>query len=554
MDKVTFSSLPLSSELHRAIEDMGFEEASPIQSQAIPVLLDGLDVLGQSQTGTGKTAAFGIPVLEKIDTSTRKTQALILCPTRELAIQVSEELMKLAKYKRGLNIVPVYGGQPIERQFAALRKGVHVIIGTPGRVMDHMERGTVVLDHINTVVLDEADEMLDMGFRDDIEWILGKTSTERQTVFFSATMAKEILDLTKRYQKDPVTVKVAHTELTVPKIDQCYFEVRSNMKVELLSRLIDVHSLKLALVFCNTKREVDEVVSHLQARGYFADGLHGDMKQGQRDTVMNKFRQGIIDILVATDVAARGIDVDDVEAVFNYDMPQDEETYVHRIGRTGRAGRSGKAFTFASGRDMYRLNDIQRYAKIRLRREAVPTLNEVHEMKRTIFLDKVKATIETEELEKYARMLDALLAQDLNLLDIAAALLKMNMGPEKEVDTLAKAAQESFHDRRGGYQGGGQSYGKKPYGGSGYQGQGGGHRSRQGMTAVRFSIGERDGVRIGDFVGAIAGETGIEGKSIGRITLKHDYTLVDVPSEVVQDVLRVMNQNSVKGRKVTVSL
>ena len=304
MEKLKFEDLHLSREIQKAVAEMGFEEATPIQSQSIPYILEGRDVLGQAQTGTGKTAAFGIPILEMIDPASRILQAAIVCPTRELAIQVAEEIKKLAKHKRGIEILPIYGGQSIDRQLKGLRHGVQIIIGTPGRIMDHMRRRTLKMESVRIVVLDEADEMLDMGFRDDIEAILKQVPKQRQTIMFSAMMPRAILELTKRYQNNPQIIKLVHKELTAPKIDQVYFEVKEAAKAEVLSRLVDTHNLKLSLVFCNTKRRVDDVVETLNARGYLTEGLHGDLSQHQRDRVMSKFRKGSVDILVATDVAA----------------------------------------------------------------------------------------------------------------------------------------------------------------------------------------------------------------------------------------------------------
>src|SRR4030067_2882305 len=318
MENSEFKDLKLSKEIQKAIADMGFEEATPIQSYSIPYMLEGKDVIGQAQTGTGKTAAFGIAALERVDPQNKGVQAVILCPTRELAIQVSEELKKLSKYKRGIEILPVYGGQPIDRQIRALKNGVQIIIGTPGRVMDHMERRTLRLDGVKMIVLDEADEMLDMGFREDIELIMKKIPRERQTILFSATLSRAILDLTKKYQIKPQMIKLEHKEMTVPKVEQFYYEVKSQAKPEVLSRLIDINDIKLSLVFCNTKRRVDELVDTLKSRGYLVDGLHGELQQRQRDILMSKFRKKEIEVLVATDVAARGIDVGDIEAVFNY--------------------------------------------------------------------------------------------------------------------------------------------------------------------------------------------------------------------------------------------
>ena len=333
-----FEELNIDERIMRAVEDMGFEEASPIQAQAIPQLLEGRDVIGQAQTGTGKTAAYSIPVLSMIKPELKKPQAVVLCPTRELAVQVADEIRKLAKYMSDIKVLPVYGGQEIVRQIKSLKNGVQIIVGTPGRVMDHMRRKTVKFDDVKMVVLDEADEMLDMGFREDMETILSDTPEERQTVMFSATMPKPILDIAAKFLNNPQVVKVVRKELTVKNIDQYYYEVRQKNKTELLCRLVDIYNPKLSIVFCNTKKQVDELISELKGRGYFADGIHGDMKQQQRDRVMADFRSGKTEILIATDVAARGIDVDDVDIVFNYDLPQDEEYYVHRIGRTGRAG------------------------------------------------------------------------------------------------------------------------------------------------------------------------------------------------------------------------
>ncbi len=425
MDQLLFEELDLSKEMKKAIEDIGFEEATPIQSLTIPHVLAGEDVIGQAQTGTGKTAAFGIPVLEKVYVPDNSVQAIVLCPTRELCIQVAEEIVKLSKYMKKVKVLPIYGGQPIGRQIRALNKGVHIVIGTPGRVMDHLQRGTLKLDGVEMVVLDEADEMLDMGFRDDIEEILRFVPKKRQTLLFSATLSKDILRLTKKYQKNPQFLKVPHHHLSAPKIEQSYFEVNEKMKAELLSRLMDIHDIKLALVFCNTKRRVDRLVKDLKTRGYFVDGIHGDMRQAQRDRVMNKYRNGKIDILVATDVAARGIDVPDVEAVFNHDVPNDTEYYVHRIGRTGRAGKQGRSFTFVSGKEIYKLRDIQRYTKTKIKQERIPSVGDIEKIKIDLVLEKIKNSIQNDNLDNYIHTVEGLIEIGFNSLDISAALLKI---------------------------------------------------------------------------------------------------------------------------------
>jgi ATP-dependent RNA helicase DeaD len=455
MEIEKFEDLRLSKELLKAVEDMGFEEMTPIQARAIPLILEGKDIIGQAQTGTGKTLAFGLPILQSVHAKIKKIQAIILCPTRELAIQVAEELKTALKYKRDIVILAVYGGQPIDRQMRILKTGAHIIIGTPGRTIDHINRGTLKLDTVKTLVLDEADEMLNMGFIDDVETILKSTPRERQTLLFSATMPKPILDLTRKYQKNPEYVRVVHKQLTVPNVEQYYFEVKESVKLDVLCRLIDMYGLKSSLVFCNMKRRVDEVVMHLEARGYPALGLHGDMTQQQRTRAMEIFKKNASEILVATDVAARGIDVDNIEAVFNYDIPQDEEYYVHRVGRTARAGKKGLAFTFVVGREVYKLRDIESYASTKIPRKSIPTLTDVEEVKTTALIEKIKDTIDKGNIERYVQIVEPLLTEDYATLDIAAALLKINMDEEnKEYPQLKEYQQERqreenrYHDRR----------------------------------------------------------------------------------------------------------
>lgn len=425
-----FSDLNLSKEIQMAVEDMGFEETTTIQAQSIPYMLEGRDVIGQAPTGTGKTAAFGITVLERIDSKSKGLQAVILCPTRELAIQVAGELKKISKYKTGIEILSIYGGQPIDRQIKALKKGVQIITGTPGRVMDHLNRRTLKMDGVKIIILDEADEMLDMGFREDIETIMKKIPEQRQTIFFSATMPKAILDLTKKYQKNPQLVKLVHKEVTVPNVEQFYFEVKQQAKTEALARLIDYYNLKLSLVFCNTKRRVDELVEDLKIRGYLADGLHGGMQQNQRDIVMSRFRKRDIEILVATDVAARGIDVGDLEAVFNYDIPTDDEYYVHRIGRTARAGKAGLAFTFVIGKEVYRIRQIQQFTKSKIIAQRVPSISDVEKIRTNTLLENVKDIVDAGHLGEYSNLVEKLIQEEYTSLDVAAALLKTMIDKE----------------------------------------------------------------------------------------------------------------------------
>jgi len=423
MTSKLFSELGLSPEILKAVAKLGFEQAAPIQAEAIPVLMAGKDIVGQSQTGSGKTAAFAIPAVEKVDPNIRATQILILCPTRELAVQVSEEVHKLAFFKRGVHALPIYGGQSYERQYMGLRQGGHIVIGTPGRVMDHMRRGTLRLDKLKMVILDEADVMLNMGFRDDIETILQDAPKERQTVFFSATMPKPIRDLIEKHSREPQNVRIEQKAMTVPTVEQVYYEVDRRFKIELLTRLIDIHDLKLGVIFCNTKRMVDELVDHLEAQGYSADRLHGDMNQAQRDRVMNKFRKSGLEFLVATDVAARGIDVDDVQVVFNYDLPYDAEDYVHRIGRTGRAGKSGRAISFVAGRELFQIRNIERFTNTRIHRGRVPTASEVDEARENVFLDKLRATLQSGDFKKQDALTERLLEEGHTSTDIVSALL-----------------------------------------------------------------------------------------------------------------------------------
>ncbi len=418
-----FSELGLSPEVLKAIDKLGYEQASPIQAEAIPLLLLGQDVVGQSQTGSGKTAAFAVPAIEKVQPQVRAVQILILCPTRELAIQVSEEVHKLALFKRGVNALPIYGGQSYDRQLMGLKQGAQIVIGTPGRVMDHMRRGTLRLDQVKMIILDEADVMLDMGFREDIEFVLEALPEIRQTVFFSATLPRPIQDLIQRFAKDPKSVRIQQTAMTVPTVEQHYYEVDRRFKVELLTRLIDIHDLKLGIIFCNTKQMVDDLTEHLNAQGYSADRLHGGMSQAMRDRVMTRFRRSGLEFLVATDVAARGIDVDDVEVVFNYDLPYDGEDYVHRIGRTGRAGRSGQAITFVSGREVFLLQQIERFTRMRIQRGKIPTAVEVEEARANSTLIRLRAVLEKGEFRQQDQLLGRLMEEGYSSTDIASALL-----------------------------------------------------------------------------------------------------------------------------------
>ncbi len=511
MDKnIRFQDFNISQKTLLAIQDMGFEEPTPIQVSTIPAILEGRDIAGQAQTGTGKTAAFGVPAIEQVDTANREIQILVLAPTRELAIQTAEEFVRLAKHHPGLNILPIYGGQPIERQFRGLRRGAQVIVGTPGRVLDHLDRGTLSFAAVKMVILDEADQMLDMGFREDIEKILDETPEGRQTVLFSATLPGPILEISKRFQKSPEVISVARREVTVPQIEQLYLEVRSRNKLEILCRLLDMYDPELSLIFSNTKQGVDDLTGHLQTRGYFAEGLHGDMKQSQRDRVMAKFRAGTIDILVATDVAARGIDVLEVDLVINYDVPQDIEYYIHRIGRTARAGRAGRAITFVGPREYYKLRTIQNYTKISIGRIPLPTPGDVEESRTRRLIDRVQQVIDEGSLERYMTLAERIVSEDYTSLEVAAALLKL----ELDAGTGDSRQEE---------------------------------RSAGGPARLTIPLGREDGIRPKDIVGALAGETGIPGRSIGAIDIYETYSIVEVPPGAVDQVIEGMRGKTIAG-------
>ena len=425
MKDIQFNDFKISKNVQKAVDSMGFTEPTPIQKLAIPEALEGRDIIGQAQTGTGKTVAFAIPLLEKIFIKDKSPQAIVLCPTRELCIQVAGEVEKLGKNIDKLKVLPVYGGQPIGRQIRALKKGVHIVVGTPGRVLDHIDRKTLNLKGIDTVVLDEADEMLDMGFREDIENILRFTPENRQTLLFSATIPKAIKNITKHYQNNPKHVKVAKQDMIVSEIKQYYFLTKEKDKLDALTRFLDIYDINLCLVFSNTKRRVDFLVRSLKKRGYSVDGIHGDMTQAQRDKVMDKFRKGKINMLVATDVAARGIDVPNVEVVFNYDVPNHNDYYVHRIGRTGRAGKTGYALTFASGREKNILTSIQKHTNSKIKRQKVPSYKQMEKIKNASIMENIKESINNEDLNSGIPIIDSLINEGYNSKEIALSLLKM---------------------------------------------------------------------------------------------------------------------------------
>ncbi len=565
MEKLRFSELGLSPELLKAIDRLGFEEASPIQTAAIPPILAGRDVIGQSSTGSGKTAAFAIPAVERVDARDRSVQVLVLCPTRELAVQVAEEVAKLSLFKRGVQAVPIFGGQSYERQFRALHAGVQIVIGTPGRVIDHLERRTLKLDGLRMLVLDEADRMLDMGFREDIERVLERAPDQRQILFFSATMPRAIQELIRRFSRDPAWIRIEPRLENAPQVDQVWIEVERRSKHEVLTRLIDLHDFRYGIIFCSTKLMVDELDEHLHARGYSVERLHGDITQAQRTRVMEKFRRRGFEFLIATDVAARGLDVDDLEVVINYDLPNDAEDYTHRIGRTGRAGKSGRAITFVSGRELYKLQAMMRYARLAIRRERVPSLDQVEEARENLFFEKLRATLDGGAFQKHDRMLDRLLDQGYASTDIASALISMLNGatpppaaaPAAETARNAPAAPAGRPERppqapvaapaRPAVEAPAAEVAKPPRKPKAKFERPARTGREPGFTTVFLNVGRKHLVTPADIVGKIAGVTRLPPAVVGAIDIHQRHALVDVAQEGLDAVLTRLAGIRLKG-------
>ena len=568
-----FSDLGLSPEVLKAVERMGFEQASPIQSEAIPPLLEGRDVIGQSQTGSGKTAAFGIPAVELADPANRAVQVLMLCPTRELASQVAEEIAKLAAFKKGVRELPIFGGQSYEHQFRGLKAAPQIVIGTPGRLIDHINQGTLKLDQVKMVVLDEADRMLDMGFRDDIEKILETVPKDRQTVLFSATVPPPIRKIIERFTRDPVTVRIEATAMNVPAIEQTYVEVDYRSKTEVLCRLLDLHDVRYGLIFGFTKIQVDSLTETLIARGYSADKLHGDMTQLMRERVMKRFRERKIELLVATDVAARGLDVDDLEIVFNYELPHDAEDYVHRIGRTGRAGKSGKAISLVSGREYGRLQQIIRFTKAKIPRESVPRLEELEEKHANRLVESLHNTIQGGDFKRQDKLLEDLIQAGHAPGEIVSALMHLLSGessrsperiPEDDPRQQRRPPRERpFDDRPAPRRDEGRPYGDRPRPDSprseGPREQSGrsmenGPAPRIDETGVwlKFNVGENAGAAPGDFVGCIANEAEVPRTVIGGIRILQTVSFVQVAAEFAEHILASVQGVRLRGRTIQV--
>ena len=553
MSDTLFSDLELRDELIQAVTHLGFERPSPIQAKAIPYILTGKDIIGLSETGSGKTAAFTLPALQNIDTSLDEAQVLILSPTRELCVQVCEEVHRLGAKIQGLRAVPVYGGTPIDRQITQLKRGAHIIVGTPGRLLDHLRRKTLKPSTIRLAILDEADRMLDMGFREDMEDILGALKEDHQTLFFSATMNKNVQRLIQKFGDDPVEVSIEQKTKTVSSITQCYYEVRNRSKVEVLSRILDIETPRLAVIFCNTKRSVDECTDALIARGYGADKLHGDISQQARERTTKRFRDGAFELLVATDVAARGLDIEDVEAVFNYDIPQDTEDYVHRIGRTGRAGRDGIAISFVFGRDIYRLQSIERYTNQKIQRNKIPSQEEVEGKRADKLFALVQERLEKEVNRSYRHYIDRLLDQGHTATDIASStfeLLRESIG--REGQAIAEDSPNYKPDDRK------PRKERKDRGERGDRPERGERRERKerkpreksaNATTLFLSLGKAASVGAGDILGMFYREGKIPDGSVGQIQLFERHSLVDVEGDVADDLIKNLANSKLRNQR-----
>jgi len=522
MEDIKFSSLGLSEDVLNAINAMGFEEPSQIQAQAIPVILDGFDIIGQAQTGTGKTLAFGAPIISKMEKSFGKIQVLILTPTRELAIQINDELSRVTKFAKFTSL-PVYGGQPIDRQLRALRNGVDIVVGTPGRVLDHMRRKSIDFSSVNFFVLDEADEMLNMGFIDDIRDIMSSLQENKQTLLFSATMPEQIRKLASRYmKKDMQQIAIIKNTMTVSLTEQFYYEIKHKDRFETLCRILDVDEPQSAIIFCRTKKGVDEIVEQMQSRGYSVEGMHGDMGQNQRMSTLKKFKEGNLEFLVATDVAARGIDVENITHVINYELPEDCESYVHRIGRTGRANREGTAYSLVTPREYMILKQIEKFTKSKIRRKEIPSLDDIYEVKNQNILNKVKETIEKNEYTKFVPLATSL-DDEYNLVDVAAALIKMLFDKELSFDYSENSIDST---------------------------------SSNGDSSVRLflSAGRIDKVNPANLLEFFSDNARTRKEEIGNIDILEKFTFVDVLPNAVNAILEKCSGKRINKRKVNIEI
>ena len=602
----TFADLGLSPELIKAIESQGFEQPSPIQAEAIPVALTGRDVVGQSQTGSGKTLAFGLPAVQRIDATSRATQTLIMCPTRELAMQVCAEIHKVASFREGVRATPIYGGSSYDRQIRALQMGSQIVVGTPGRILDFVDRGTLKLDELKTLVFDEADEMLDMGFADEIERLMQAVPKERQTIFFSATFDPRIRRLIDRYTNNPATITIQQKAMTVPTIEQRYYEVQGRSKTEVLCRVLDMDSPRLTIVFCNTKKAVDDTVDALTARGYAADRLHGDLNQIMRERVMRNFRNGTIEVLVATDVAARGLDVNDIDLIVNFELPYDTEDYVHRIGRTGRAGRKGTAVSLVAGREIYLMQRIQRFTNAKVTRTKVPSQEELEATRVDQVFEKLKATLEANTYGKHEHTVQRLLDAGFNPTDVMSAVMDLWMKefsregeqiiedraqqrPQQQqrefvpserpatvgqtanagdfparVFTPAAARPQAPRDPSLSYEDEGprrsdappaDQQGRDDFGPAPLRSRSAGPKGpRSGMVRLFVNVGGMDNARPGDIAGMIYNTAQIPSGSLGSIEVFEKCSYIEVPSDHVETVMNTVAGTDFRGRSVRLDL
>jgi len=534
----TFAQFGLNKDLTKAIKDVGYETPSPIQVKCIPLLLAGSDIVGQAQTGTGKTAAFALPILERIDQKSGKIQALVLTPTRELAIQVAEAFHTYAKHLGRVKVAPIYGGQSISLQIKNLRGGVQIIVGTPGRVIDHMRRETLDISNLKTMVLDEADEMLRMGFIDDVEWILSHTPETRQTALFSATMPREVRRIAERHLKDAVNIEIERKTLTVPTISQFYINVSEGQKTDVLTRILETEATagEAVLIFHRTKIGASALVEKLQARGYAAEAMHGDMSQSQREAVIKRLRKGAVEIVVATDVAARGLDVERISSVINYDMPGDTEVYVHRIGRTGRAGREGKSILFVTPRQQRMKRDIENYTKQTIEPMKLPTKADVAARRVALLKERIITVLTEQDLELYLSLVEEIAEENnLEIAEIAAAAAYLAGGDKP----LALGAEESDFQTRTHEENNSYSNEKRFY-------------DDEGMVRLFVDVGRNKRINPADIVGAIANEGNIPGKSIGNIDIRDRFTLVDVPAEFVEQIVNQMSRSRIRGQNANI--
>ena len=546
----TFAELGLEQALVAELDSLGYEEPTPIQTAAVPALLEGRDVIGSAATGTGKTAAFALPMIQRLDLGAQGVQALVLAPTRELAVQVAEAVHRYGRGKR-TSVLPVYGGQSIERQLGALKRGVQVVVGTPGRVLDHIRRGSLDLSSVRYAILDEADEMLDMGFIEDIEAILSETPAERQTALFSATFPPRIRDLSERHLRDPVRVAVRPEPMDTPRVRQVAYVVPRAHKLEALVRVLDLEAPTSAIVFCRTRTEVDELTQALALRGYRPEALHGGLNQTQRDRVMGRFRDGAADLLVATDVAARGLDVEHVSHVVNYDIPQSPEVYVHRIGRTGRAGRTGVAITLVQPREHRLLRTIERVVRQRIAPERIPTVADLRARRLELLRADLRETLLEEDFDRFRVVVESL-ADQFDPLDIAAAAVRMALEATRGDSGLEEAEDLPHWEPSTDRGGGGEDRGRGPRKRRDRVEEKGGGRRGGPSARIFVGMGRRRGLRPGDLVGAIVNEAGVPASVIGAIEIADQFSLVEIAEPQVDRVVGALSRASLKGRRVGV--